>query len=206
MAALALSISAPEPRPPLIATRRIEFPIARNSFSRWKYSQVDAFIAISAAVADRLVADRIPRSRIEVVHEGVDVERLEHLPAANVHAAFYLPTHSPVIGNVGALTSQKNQHDLIEAAAFVVRDVPDARFGDPRRRRTARGARTPDQAPAPRTPRDAGRLPHRRHGDDQGLRHLRAQLRRTRACARRSWMPWPPRSRPSPRRLAACPR
>lgn len=128
MASLALSISAPKPRPALVATRRIEFRIARNSFSRWKYSQVDAFIAISAAVADRLAADGIARNRIEVVHEGVDVARIEHLPAASVHAAFYLPTHSPVVGNVGALTAQKNQHDLIEAAALVVRDVPDARF------------------------------------------------------------------------------
>src|SRR5215216_476804 len=43
MAATALSIASPRPRPPLVASRRIEFPIARNSFSSWKYSQVDRF-------------------------------------------------------------------------------------------------------------------------------------------------------------------
>jgi L-malate glycosyltransferase len=128
MASMALSISSPTPRPALIATRRIEFPIARNSFSRWKYSQVDRFVAISAAVRDRLVADGIPRERITVVHEGVDVERIDRLSAESVHAAFYLPTHAPVVGNIGALTAQKGQHDLIEAAALVVREVPDARF------------------------------------------------------------------------------
>ena len=128
MASLALSISSPTPRPTLIATRRIEFPIARNSFSRWKYSRVDHFIAISAAVRNRLVKDGIPAGRISIVHEGVDVDRIERLPSGNAHAAFYLPTHSPIVGNIGALTSQKSQHDLIEAAALVVRDVPDARF------------------------------------------------------------------------------
>ena len=128
MASLALSISSPTPRPTLIATRRIEFPIARNSFSRWKYSRVDHFIAISAAVRDRLVRDGIPANRISIVHEGVDVDRIERLPSGNAHAAFYLPTHSPIVGNIGALTSQKGQHDLIEAAALVVREVPDARF------------------------------------------------------------------------------
>ncbi len=36
MAATALSIAAPRPRPALFASRRIEFPIGRNSFSTWK--------------------------------------------------------------------------------------------------------------------------------------------------------------------------
>ena len=128
MAALALSILSPNPRPLLIATRRIEYPIAKNSFSRWKYSRVDHFIAVSAAVQRRLQADGIPVARISVVHEGVDVERIERLQGGNAHAAFFLPTHAPIVGNVGALTAQKAQHDLIEAAALVVREVPDARF------------------------------------------------------------------------------
>jgi L-malate glycosyltransferase len=128
MAATALSIAAPTPAPPLVATRRSEFRMARNSFSRWKYSQVDCFVATAAAIRDRLVADGIPRSRTTVVYEGVDVERIERLQAANAHADFYLPTHAPIVGNVAALVPQKGQHHLIEAAALVVREVPDARF------------------------------------------------------------------------------
>jgi glycosyltransferase involved in cell wall biosynthesis len=128
MAATARSIASPSPMPKLIATRRIEFRIARNSFSRWKYGQVDCFVAISEAVRERLVSDGIPRPKTTVVHEGVDVERIVHLPAANVHAAFFLPTHAPIVGNIGALVPQKGQQYLIDAAAIVVRAVPDSRF------------------------------------------------------------------------------
>lgn len=128
MASTAMSIALLSPRPALVASRRIEFSIAHNSFSRWKYSQVDCFIAISAAVRNRLVADRIAPATIAIVHEGVDVERIVRLPAANVHAEFYLPTHAPIVGNVGALVAQKGQHVLIDAAALVIREVPDARF------------------------------------------------------------------------------
>ena len=128
MAATALSIASPSPEPPLVASRRIEFRIAHNSFSRWKYGRVACFIAISEAVRDRLIADGIPREKTTVVHEGVDVERIVHLPAANVHAAFFLPTHAPVVGNIGALVAQKGQHHLVDAAAIVLRAVPDARF------------------------------------------------------------------------------
>jgi glycosyltransferase involved in cell wall biosynthesis len=128
MAATALSITAPSPRPPIVASRRIEFRIAHNSFSRWKYSQVDCFLAISRAVHDRLVADGIPSRKIDIVHEGVDVERVAAMPSGNVHAVLFLPTHSPVVGNIGALVAQKNHHTLIDAAALVVRAVPDVRF------------------------------------------------------------------------------
>ena len=128
MAATALSIASPRPRPALVASRRIEFPIARNSFSTWKYSQVDRFLAISRAVRDRLIADRIPASKIEIVHEGVDVERLVSLPHGNLHAALFLPTHSPIVATIGALVAQKDHHTLVEAAAIVVKQVSDVRF------------------------------------------------------------------------------
>jgi glycosyltransferase involved in cell wall biosynthesis len=128
MAATALSIASLTPQPRLVASRRIEFRIGHNSFSKWKYGRVDCFIAISEAVRRRLHGDGIPLQKTTVVHEGVDVERIVNLRPANVHAAFYLPTHAPLVGNIGALVAQKGQHDLIDAAAIVVRAVPDSRF------------------------------------------------------------------------------
>jgi L-malate glycosyltransferase len=128
MAALALSISSPKPKPPLVASRRVEFRIAHHSFSRWKYGQVDCFIANSTAIRDRLVADGIPREKTTVVNEGVDVERIVKMPTASIHSELYLPTHAPVVGNVAALVPHKGQQHLIDAAAIVVRQVPDVRF------------------------------------------------------------------------------
>jgi glycosyltransferase involved in cell wall biosynthesis len=128
MASTALSIALPAPRPWLVAARRLDLRMARNSFSKWKYGQVDCFIASSAAIRDRLVHERIPKQKIRVVNEGVDVERIERLRAGNVHAAFYLPTHAPVIGNVAALVPHKAHQHLIDSAALVVKQVPDARF------------------------------------------------------------------------------
>jgi glycosyltransferase involved in cell wall biosynthesis len=128
MASTALAMTTLTPQPILVASRRVEFKIAQNSFSRWKYSQVDCFIANSGAIRDRLVADGIPRAKTTIVNEGVDVERIVRLPAANVHADFYLPHDAPVIGNVAALVPHKGQHHLIDAAKLVIREVPDARF------------------------------------------------------------------------------
>jgi glycosyltransferase involved in cell wall biosynthesis len=128
MCATALAIASPSPRPPLIASRRSEFRVEHTSFSRWKYSQVDYFLVTSGTVADRLAGAGIARRQIAVVSPGVDVERIARTAAANVHAEFFLPTHAPIVGNVAALVPSKGHHDLIEAAARVIRDVPDARF------------------------------------------------------------------------------
>jgi glycosyltransferase involved in cell wall biosynthesis len=128
MAALALSMSSLQPVPPLIASRRVDFRLKKNSFSRWKYRQVDAFICASDAIAQLISADGVSPSRIFTVHEGIDVERIAHTPAGNIHAELWLPVHAPVVGNIGALVPHKGQKHLIDAAALVIQDVPDARF------------------------------------------------------------------------------
>ena len=89
---------------------------------------MDGFIANSRVISDRLVTDGVPRAKITIVNEGVDVDRIDRLQAANVRAAFYLPMQAPVVGNVAALVPHKGQHHLIDAAAITVRQVPDARF------------------------------------------------------------------------------
>jgi glycosyltransferase involved in cell wall biosynthesis len=139
MAAVALSIGAgsrSELRgrsPALVASRRVDFHLKANSFSRWKYRQVDCFVAASEAIRQMLVADGVEPDRVVTVHEGIDVDRVEAQPPVNVHEALWLPHHAPLIGSVAALTAHKGQRYLIEAAHIVVRHAPDARvviFGE----------------------------------------------------------------------------
>ena len=130
MAALALSLGTATigRAPALVASRRVDFHLKPNSFSKWKYRQVDCFIAASDAIHRMLVADGVPQDRVVTVHEGIDVERVAATPAVSVHEAFWLPRHAPVVGNVGALVPHKGQRHLIDAAHLVVQEEPDARF------------------------------------------------------------------------------
>ena len=124
---LALSIAAPRPRPSFIVSHRTEARLPHSSFGRWAVSEVDCFIANSQALAARLRKDGVPVGRAVTVHEGIDVDRVQRLEPANVHALLFLPTHAPVVGTVGPLVPQKGLHHLIDAAARVVRAVPDVR-------------------------------------------------------------------------------
>src|SRR2546429_7392147 len=108
MAALALSLGGAPKReerqqPVLVASRRVDFHLKGNSFSRWKHRQVDCFIAASDAIRRMLVADGVPDEQTVTVHEGIDVDRVASADPVNVHEAFWLPHDAPVVGNVAAL-------------------------------------------------------------------------------------------------------
>ena len=128
LSALALSFITGGRCPGLMASRRVAFHLKGNAFSRWKYHQVDCFIAASNAINQMLVGDGIDPERIVTVYEGIDLQRVQAEPAANIHAEFWLPKDAPIVGAVGALTQEKGHKYLIDAAALVVREVPDARF------------------------------------------------------------------------------
>jgi L-malate glycosyltransferase len=125
IAATALSFGAVRPCPPLVASRRVDFHLSRNSFSRWKYRQVTRFIAASGAIRDILVHDGIPASQVDVVHDGIDVAKVQRLPALDLHVEFWMPHGVPVVANVGALVGHKGQRYLLEAVPQVMQEVPD---------------------------------------------------------------------------------
>ncbi len=128
LASLGLSFMTSGRCPTLVASRRVAFHLKGHAFSRWKYHQVQCFIAASNAIRDMLIGDGIDPGRIVTVYEGIDLHRVQAEQAANIHAELWLPTHAPLVGAVAALTQEKGHRYLIEAAGLVVRDVPDARF------------------------------------------------------------------------------
>ena len=128
MAGLALSMSTQLAKPPLVAARRVDFHLRGSSLSRWKYRQVDCFLCASDAIRQMLISDGVPAARAVTVHEGIDLERVEAAPPANLHEDLWLPHHAPIVGNVAALVAHKGQRHLIESARLVLPQVPDARF------------------------------------------------------------------------------
>jgi glycosyltransferase involved in cell wall biosynthesis len=133
MAATALSFGAGKAAgakgpPRLVASRRVDFHLAANSFSKWKYRKVDRFIAASGAIRDILAGDGIDATLIDVVHDGIDVASVQALPERDLHAEFWLPHGVPVLVNVGALVGHKGQKHLVEAIPLVMRRVPDVRL------------------------------------------------------------------------------
>jgi glycosyltransferase involved in cell wall biosynthesis len=128
MVALARSLGRLDPPPFFVVSRRVDFHLRRNAFSRWKYGQVDRFLCASDAIRSMLVGDGIANTRAATVHDGVDLEHVKAAPRLDAHAELWLPAGAPLVGNVAALVPHKGHRYLISAASEVVRSVPDARF------------------------------------------------------------------------------
>jgi glycosyltransferase involved in cell wall biosynthesis len=60
-------------RKPLVVARRVAFPLHRSALSQWKYSRASGWIAVSRHVRDVLVRGGIPKDKISVVYDGVDL-------------------------------------------------------------------------------------------------------------------------------------
>ncbi len=127
-AATALSIASPPRRPALVAARRVDFHLNANSFSRWKHKQVNRFVASSEAIRATLIEDGIAPDQVVTVHDGIDFERVAAVEPLNVREEYWFPPHSLIVGNVAALEPSKGQKFLLDAAAVVVREMPEARF------------------------------------------------------------------------------
>ncbi|HEY3583896.1 MAG TPA: glycosyltransferase family 4 protein, partial [Casimicrobiaceae bacterium] len=73
---------------PLVAARRVDFPLRRNAVTRWKYARAAAIVAVSRAVANVLVQCGVPAGAIHIVPDGVDLQRVVQRASADDLAAF----------------------------------------------------------------------------------------------------------------------
>lgn len=113
-----------------VVSRRVDFRIIRNTFSRLKYRWgVDKYVAISDAVKAVMVADGVAAERIAVVHSGIDISRFDAVEAnEQMREEFQLQAGQPVIGNVAHLAKHKGQRYLLDAVPEVIKEFPDAKF------------------------------------------------------------------------------
>ncbi len=113
-----------------VVTRRVGTPLRIRIFNRPKYSRlVSAFVAISDHVEERLKAAGIPSGRIRVIPSAVDVQEFEeNVDTATLRQNIGLPETAPVVLNVGALSKEKAQQDIVRIARIVKDRVPEARF------------------------------------------------------------------------------
>jgi glycosyltransferase involved in cell wall biosynthesis len=103
---------------PVIVTRRVDFHLSGNIFSRWKYKRARRIVAISNGVKQILLQDGIPPEKISVVPSGVDFNRYTTVKAIS-RAELKVPSETILIGQVAALAPHKDQNNLLEAIAHL---------------------------------------------------------------------------------------
>lgn len=116
-------------RTALVATRRVDVPVKRNFFSRWKYRRCARVAAISGFIRQLLLSSGLPPERVPLVPSGIDAA--DYPSAADrgrLRRGKELADGAKLVVNVAALAPHKDQATLLEAAPEVLRRVPEAAF------------------------------------------------------------------------------
>ncbi len=111
----------------LVVTRRVDFRLNDNAFTRWKYRRASAVIAISDAVGAALRASGVAPDRITVIPSGVDLDRRVDAASSATLAALGVPPGAPVVVQVSALVGHKDPLTFVRAVAVAHRRVPALR-------------------------------------------------------------------------------
>ena len=125
-AALAALASVGTPTKVVIA-RRVDFRLRRNLGTRLKYARARAVIAVSRAVAEIVAEGGVPRERIHVVPDGVDVTRRPTPASGETLRSLGVGSDDPLVVQVAALVAHKDPLTFVRAMAFVRDRVPRAR-------------------------------------------------------------------------------
>jgi glycosyltransferase involved in cell wall biosynthesis len=107
---------------PLVAARRVDFPLRDNAGTRWKYRRTAAVIAISQAVAD-VVARAGLGVPVSVVPDGTDVRRHRAPATAETLASMGVPRGAPLVVQVAQLVGHKDPLTFVRAIAAAAKRI-----------------------------------------------------------------------------------
>lgn len=116
------------PKPHIIVTRRVAFPIKGRWLDRKKYlAENVSYIAISNAVKETLLTAGVAQQNVRVV--PIAIESDETVPLDETHSfllrrEFELAVGDFIIGTVGSLTECKGHANLLKAVSLTKERLP----------------------------------------------------------------------------------
>lgn len=109
---------------PIVLSRRVDYPVKASVFSSWKYKHpsIARYVCVSEAVAQVLLPSIRDPQKIRVVYDGISLDK--KLPDVgevySLRSGLSIPSDHVVIGNIAALTQQKDYFTFLAAAQKIL--------------------------------------------------------------------------------------
>lgn len=114
---------------PLVAARRVTFPLSRGYLSLARYRAAVCVVAISHAVREQLLAARLDPQRITIVPDGVEVPPpVSSEQRSSARERWNFAAGEQVLAFVAPLTAEKGHALLLDAFAAIRREAPHCRL------------------------------------------------------------------------------
>ncbi len=113
-------------RLPVVASRRVIFPLSKSAVSRARYRSAASIVAVSQCVASALAASGISPEQITVIPDGVPIPEVASAEQrAEARRSLNIESNALIIGCVAALTPDKGQDILIRALPAIRAQFPN---------------------------------------------------------------------------------
>ncbi len=119
------------PKLRLIAVRRVDFPVNKNLFSRFKYRTnfVDRIVCISDGIRRVLLQSGVPEDKLITISSGINLKKFEHIERNNkLKENLGIPSDHLIVGTVAAMVGHKDYPNLLKAAKMVIDQVDRVSF------------------------------------------------------------------------------
>jgi glycosyltransferase involved in cell wall biosynthesis len=115
---------------PMVLSKRTDFPIKDNFFSRYKFnfSGIKKILCVSKKIKEIIDADLIDSNRSVTVYSGIDLKKFKFEKKFFFHQLFDLPVHIKLVGNTSAIADQKDYFTFVRTAKEVSKKRDDVRF------------------------------------------------------------------------------
>lgn len=116
---------------PIVASRRVDFPVKNNFLSNLKFNhpRVKKIISISKKIEEILSPTITNKNKLRVVYSGIDTTRFENSQNnGTLHEFFKLPSTTKLIGNISAIAPHKDYYTFVQTAKQVLATVADVKF------------------------------------------------------------------------------
>jgi len=126
-----LSVACFMNKAPVVLHRRVSFPVKNNFFSNIKYnhSAITHIICVSDHARTQVNSRLLKTDKTVTIHDGIDLSRFKVNKAGNIlRNTFNLQKKHTLIGNISALTAEKDFYTFIDTAVVLLKKYPDFRF------------------------------------------------------------------------------
>ncbi|MCB9196020.1 MAG: glycosyltransferase family 4 protein [Flavobacteriales bacterium] len=116
----------------IVLSRRVDFQSSGNLLSNYKYNhkQIRKIICVSEKVKEIIGRTVKDKTKLCVVHDGIDLKRFENTNRASIlHSNYNLTANTKIIANISALADHKDYPTFIKTAEYYLRNYShEAKF------------------------------------------------------------------------------
>lgn len=115
---------------PIVLSRRVDYPISKSFFSKYKYNHpaVKAIICVSDAIKNIMKKDLKNPEILKTVYDGIDFNKFQFEKSNQIRNEFKISDDELLIANIAAISEQKDYFTFVNAAEIIIQSGIKAKF------------------------------------------------------------------------------